>query len=147
MFQLQRISCIINNADTTKGSLYLGDIFGAQDTKTLSKLGIKAVLTCAASTDLKYPPQIVPHHMIIPAQDTPSYNLGRFFNKGIAFIQKHIQHTNVYVHCFAGVSRSGAMVVAYIMKTRKLNLKKALNFVRKRRGQVFPNTGFLKQLM
>ena len=56
--------------------------------------------------------------MVIAAQDVPSFNLGKFFSKGISFIEKHIKNTNVFVHCMAGVSRSGAMVVAYIMKTR-----------------------------
>jgi protein-tyrosine phosphatase len=66
--------------------------------------------------------------MIIPASDVPTYNLGRSFTKGVNFIKTHIQHTNVYVHCFAGVSRSGAMTIAYLMKTRKMPVNKALSF-------------------
>jgi len=82
--------------------------------------------------------------MVIAAQDVPSFNLGKFFSKGISFIEKHIKNTNVFVHCFAGISRSGAMVTAYIMKTRGLQLPKALRFVQKRRRWVHPNPGFMK---
>jgi dual specificity MAP kinase phosphatase/dual specificity phosphatase 12 len=38
------------------------------------------------------------------------------------------------------------MVTAYIMKTKGLQLPKALNFVQKRRRWVHPNPGFMKQL-
>jgi len=72
-------------------------------------------------------------HMIIPASDIPGYNIQKHLARGIRFIEKHIQHTNVFVHCMAGVSRSGAMVVAYIMKTRNLDFYKAMVFVRQRR--------------
>ena len=46
----------------------------------------------------------------------------------------------------AGVSRSGAMVVAYIMKTRNQSLINALSYVQSKRTFVMPNQGFTKQL-
>ncbi len=55
--------------------------------------------------------------MIIPAEDSSKFNLGRFFKKGLSFIAKNIKTTNVYVHCYAGVSRSAAMTIAYLIKS------------------------------
>jgi protein-tyrosine phosphatase len=107
--------------------MYLGDINSAQNVSKLLKNRIGAVLTCAAHTNLKYPNDF--KHMIINANDTPSFNLGRFFNKGINFISEHLKHTNVYVHCFAGVSRSGAMTIAYMMKKENMTLPQAMKYV------------------
>jgi len=104
------------------------------------------VLTCAKKTDLRYTKGIMKAHKIIPAVDKSSYNIQRHFKKGINFIEKHIKNTNVFVHCMAGVSRSGAMVVAYIMKTNNLDFYSAMRLVKKQRPMVFPNLGFQKQL-
>ncbi|PWN90208.1 hypothetical protein FA10DRAFT_266696 [Acaromyces ingoldii] len=52
----------------------------------------------------------------------------------------------VMVHCQAGVSRSVAIVTAYLMKTRRLSLKEALALVQSRRSQAGPNAGFMHQL-
>ena len=51
--------------------------------------------------------------------------------------------TSVLVHCFAGVSRSTSIIVAYLMKYYKMGLYDALNLCRKERGQIFPNGVFM----
>jgi protein-tyrosine phosphatase len=62
------------------------------------------------------------------------------------FIHKFRQLTNVYVHCYAGVSRSVTIVVAYLMNCCKWNLKTALAFVQTKRIVAKPNDGFIEQL-
>lgn len=62
------------------------------------------------------------------------------------FIHKFRQLTNVYVHCYAGVSRSVTIVVAYLMNCWKWNLKTALAFVQTKRIVAKPNDGFMEQL-
>lgn len=52
----------------------------------------------------------------------------------------------VLVHCQAGCSRSVALVIAYIMATRKCSRDAALSMVRARRAQAEPNSGFMEQL-
>lgn len=53
---------------------------------------------------------------------------------------------HVLVHCQAGMSRSGAVAVAYVMKHSNLSYQEALNRVRSIRQCVCPNIGFAKQL-
>jgi atypical dual specificity phosphatase len=52
----------------------------------------------------------------------------------------------VYVHCRAGVSRSGMVVVAYFMHKNRWPREQALAFVRARRSVVRPNEAFMEQL-
>ncbi|KAH8868932.1 Dual specificity protein phosphatase Mpk3 [Schistosoma japonicum] len=53
----------------------------------------------------------------------------------------------VLVHCFAGVSRSVAVVIAYLLyNNRGLNVYKALEYVQARRSVAGPNLHFMGQL-
>ncbi|KAK7935052.1 protein-tyrosine phosphatase-like protein [Apiospora marii] len=52
----------------------------------------------------------------------------------------------VLVHCLQGVSRSGAVVVAYTMRALGLDYDAALDVVRRNRPAVSPNPGFADQL-
>ncbi|KAL4991943.1 protein-tyrosine phosphatase-like protein [Aspergillus falconensis] len=52
----------------------------------------------------------------------------------------------VLVHCERGISRSGAVVVAYIMRTLGLPYRTALSIAQLSRPQISPNIGFEWQL-
>jgi hypothetical protein len=51
-----------------------------------------------------------------------------------------------YVHCLAGMNRSGAAVTAYLMSEHGWGRDEALAFVRSRRPQVQPNPTLLRLL-
>lgn len=50
------------------------------------------------------------------------------------------------VHCFAGISRSATIVIAYLMHHFDWKLERAFSIVKALRKQVKPNEGFLRQL-
>lgn len=52
----------------------------------------------------------------------------------------------VLVHCLQGVSRSGAVVVAYVMRRLRIGYAEALAIARKDRDVITPNMGFAQQL-
>jgi hypothetical protein len=52
----------------------------------------------------------------------------------------------VFVNCAVGVSRSAAVVLAYLMIHRHLSLVSSIRLVQQKRW-VFPNRGFLQQLI
>ncbi len=54
--------------------------------------------------------------------------------------------TNVFVHCYAGVSRSSAVISAYLMFKYRWPLSKTLSFVQFKRIVAKPNDGFMQQL-
>jgi protein-tyrosine phosphatase len=53
---------------------------------------------------------------------------------------------NVMVHCKAGMSRSAALVIAYLMIEHKWRYEEAYSYVKKKRPIVAPNEGFVRQL-
>lgn len=141
------MNCIIPpTRDDAAGGLYLGNISGAGNQKLIEKYKIRAVLTVAQGTYLKYPKQYIDQHKVVEALDLPSYDLFKHFQECIDFIAENIKKTNVLVHCFAGSSRSGTIVIAYIMQTRDMTYDQAYKMVRQCRSQVFPNIGFVRQL-
>lgn len=58
----------------------------------------------------------------------------------------HARPAGVLVHCTLGVSRSAAVVAAYIMARARVSLPEALVWLRAARPWVRPNDGFLEQL-
>ena len=50
---------------------------------------------------------------------------------------------NVLVHCHAGISRSAAILCAYLMTKHYWSYEQALNFIKKRRNRVKPNENFV----
>jgi dual specificity MAP kinase phosphatase len=85
-------------------------------------MGIGAVVTVAyEARDIVLPPDIKRLHIdMVDAEEEKIY---AFFNTTFHFIDNNLQKTNVLVHCVAGVSRSPAIVLAYMMKKHKLTLR------------------------
>ena len=52
----------------------------------------------------------------------------------------------VLVNCFAGISRSTTIVVAYLMYKNKWSVKESIDFVKTKRYFINPNYGFVCQL-
>ena len=52
----------------------------------------------------------------------------------------------VLVNCFAGVSRSATVVIAYLMYKNKWTIQEAIAFVKSKRRIIKPNSGFICQL-
>ncbi len=84
--------------------------------------------------------------MYINAPDSENYDITSHFEDSIQFIDHARKFTNVYVHCHAGVSRSAAVVCAYLMKKYGWNLQQTLEFVIAKRVVVKPNPGFMEKL-
>jgi atypical dual specificity phosphatase len=53
----------------------------------------------------------------------------------------------IMVHCEAGISRSASMVIAYLIKYKKLALVDAYALVKSKRKQICPNHGFFSLLL
>ncbi|KAI8562520.1 hypothetical protein RHMOL_Rhmol03G0042500 [Rhododendron molle] len=84
--------------------------------------------------------------MAVAIKDTESENLLDYLDVCLDFIDQSRKEGGVLVHCFAGVSRSAAIITAYLMKTEQLSQEDALEALRESCESVCPNDGFLEQL-
>ncbi|XP_024032122.1 dual specificity protein phosphatase 12 [Morus notabilis] len=84
--------------------------------------------------------------MAVPMRDMESENLLDHLDVCLNFIDKSRKEGSVLVHCFAGVSRSAAIITAYLMRTEHLSQEDALESLRQSCEFVCPNDGFLDQL-
>ncbi|CAI9099570.1 OLC1v1036416C3 [Oldenlandia corymbosa var. corymbosa] len=84
--------------------------------------------------------------MAVPLRDTESEDLLDYLDVCLDFIDQSRREGSVLVHCFAGVSRSAAIITAYLMRSERLSVEDALESLRQSREIVCPNDGFLEQL-
>ncbi|KAG8814779.1 hypothetical protein FRC17_000974 [Serendipita sp. 399] len=124
--------------------LWLGDIAGPQDAKTLEKRNIRAILS-VLEFEIDIPEGIAHKH--VQLIDTGEADLLGNVVPCIEFIQTELDKGHsVLVHCFAGVSRSASMVTAYIMYSQNLSSADAMRQLQKARPIVSPNRSFVAQL-
>ncbi|PNF18396.1 Dual specificity protein phosphatase 19 [Cryptotermes secundus] len=86
-------------------------------------------------------------HMYIPILDLPETNIMSSIDQCFTFIDNAIQTGEcVFVHCNAGISRSAAVVIAYLMRKKCMSYQEAFLHLKTRRSVINPNPGFVKQL-
>lgn len=82
-------------------------------------------------------------YKVIHAMDVPWENLSKHFAAGNRFIKEALSSGGtVFIHCYAGISRSAAMLIAYLMAEHHMNMFQAMSLVKSRRSVIFPNPGF-----
>ena len=80
--------------------------------------------------------------------DDESQQINDFFVQSSDFIESAIgENKSVQVSCAAGVSRSTTLVLAYMILKLKMTLRSAYLHVVQRRSIVYPNSGFVRQLL
>eukprot|EP01134_Creolimax_fragrantissima_P006698 CFRG6698T1 len=87
-------------------------------------------------------------HILLPIDDEEDQDILVKLETVLDFIKKHLcaENGRVLVHCHAGVSRSAAIVCAYLMKTENLSVNDALEKLNTVCPGAEPNRGFMKQL-
>ncbi|CAB1312621.1 unnamed protein product [Coregonus sp. 'balchen'] len=82
----------------------------------------------------------------VEAEDATEFVLSPLFYPMAHYIRAALaKGGRVFVHCLIGVSRSAALVLAFLMIVEGLTLQEAVAAVRPQRN-ICPNTGFLLQL-
>ena len=77
--------------------LFLGDIEGAQNLKGLKEKGITHILQAMGGMDPIFPKDF--KYKVLEVMDTPSENLGRYFDEVVRWIQGVINQGGcVFVH-------------------------------------------------
>lgn len=118
-------------------NLWMGDEFSVQDPEFLVKHGVSRVVQLHP-VEWKEDDRL--EYLKVELEDQPSADLQ------LTRILKWMDRGKILVHCGAGQSRSGAIILAYLMKQLEWTYEEALEYVKARRASICVNKGFEKQL-
>jgi len=129
------------------GFLYLGSHENATNRQQLKDLGISHIVNMAAEIENAYPDDFT--YLSCRLDDLSSDSLTTHLENVLKFIDdaKETKTGKVLVHCAMGISRSSALVIAYLMKAQGMSFDEAKEFVKSQRSCIRPNPGFSKQLL
>ncbi|KAK9765114.1 tyrosine/serine/threonine protein phosphatase [Basidiobolus ranarum] len=75
-------------------------------------------------------------------------NLSDFFETAFSYIDDaRSRGLSVLVHCQCGVSRSASLIIAYVMRSLRMNVNEAYSFVKARSSTISPNMSLVYQLV
>ncbi|XP_017879803.1 serine/threonine/tyrosine-interacting protein-like [Ceratina calcarata] len=132
--------------------LYLGPYSAASRSKLQSLLdhGITHIVCVRQDIEANFIKPNFPDrfkYLVLNIADTLTENIIQHFQKVNSFIDESLNAGgHVLVHGNAGISRSAALVLAYVMETYGLSETRAHALVQQRRFCVNPNESFMTQL-
>ena len=125
--------------------LYIGSMACASNLEELTSKKITHILCCGIGLKLFFPQKF--KYYRIDLIDNESTNIRKYFDETNEFINDAIKEGgNILVHCYAGISRSTSIIIAYLMKYKKMNFNKSFELIKEKRGKIQPNSGFILQL-
>ena len=123
----------------------MGSVGTAYNERKLRSLKVTHILTISECLPPKFPNEF--EYKVVEIEDDQRAKLHLHFTECLDFIKAALDAGGtVLVHCFAGVSRSATITIAYVMKHLNKSLPEALEFVRNKRPWICPNPGFMAQL-
>ena len=130
-----------------EGFLLMGGMRAAARPAALAAAGVTHVINCARGLAevwprfREYPDRF--SYLRLEMDDSPGQPIEEAIGRAMAFMEAaQAEGGRVFVHCAQGVSRSGAVVVAWLMRTRGLDYDEALALARRGRVLCSPNSGF-----
>lgn len=127
-------------------NLYIGSQDAAAEEEILDSKGITHIVNVGSGIPNMFEKKI--KYFKVEILDTPEFDILPYIEPTSNFIDQAIskEHGKVLVHCNAGVSRSSAILIGYLMSKRGYSYEEALEKTKKARSCVCPNFGFAEQL-
>jgi len=136
----------LDNIDGGK-HIYLGNSIGANNKEGLQKRGITHIINITDTIQNYFEAEGDFSYLRIPIKDCGAVELDEYFPRVFEFIDKALETGGqIFIHCYAGISRSASFVIAYIMQHKQMKYDDAFQYVRKYRNIIEPNLGFQMQL-
>lgn len=133
-------------------NIYMGSMYAALNIDKLKEYNITHVINCAQTLS-KFIPNFVEYrndftYLSLPMIDSLEFVITEYIKESLKFINEAInQNGNVFIHCAQGKSRSGCIVIAYLMNKYKICYDDAYKIAKKGRILCNPNCNFKYQLI
>lgn len=126
--------------------LYIGSVGAATNRKALEENNISHVICAAAGIAPVFSSAGI-QYLLLELEDYPSADITRYLDVSSQYINNALKyHGNVLVHCFAGRSRSAAIVAAYLIRYHQMTFEEAIQAIKSKKRNIRPNKGFCYQL-
>ena len=124
-------------------NIYLGSAFNAADYQWLKINKIEIVVNVTPGINNYYPDEFKYHNVIV--EDLAHATMKPYFNDFYRLILDN-PNKKIFVHCFAGKSRSASLVLFYIMKKYEWNLDQAIRYMKSMRDSININCTFIEEI-
>jgi len=125
--------------------LYIGSAEAAKHKAALERLKVKFIISIGDPDDVYVIHEGFEYHRINMLDKTHQGILTHAALDQIVDLM--VDHPGgILVHCYAGRSRSAAVVIAYMIRVHKMRYVDAHGFVKARRRYIKPNSEFVKVL-
>jgi protein-tyrosine phosphatase len=125
-------------------NIYIGTMHDAASYRRLKKARITHILNMTSNVPFNFEEKFVCKR--IPINDDLETNIAPHLLEMASFIKEAIFEGRVLVHCASGISRSGAAVIAYLVRYHWIHPSTALKLITNKRKDVNPNYNFMDQL-
>jgi predicted protein tyrosine phosphatase len=126
-------------------NLWLGSISSSCNREALHEHNIQTVISAILGSTAAYPFDF--NYERSKLRDVEDEDIITEFYRLLPIIHTElINHRAVLVHCVYGKSRSTSIVAAYLIYYKKMTAEQALEFIKKKRTQIDPNPGYIRQL-
>ncbi|KAJ6247129.1 mkpa protein [Anaeramoeba flamelloides] len=127
--------------------LFIGSMDAAENYENLKENKITHILNAAGSfVQPLFTNEFT--YKVFDIHDSLSEDILKYISKSNFYIDQVIeQGGSILVHCVAGISRSAAIVIAYLMHKKGLNYDDAYKLVKEKREIISPNLSFQQSLM
>jgi len=138
---------LIIPSSSSRGALYLGSLSATMEKSTLHEKNITHLVQVLDVPWLPLSEKDGFECYRIDIIDVPSADLKCHLEGACKDIEKALRGgQNVLVHCQQGISRSAAIVIAYLIKYHGMTYDSAHALVRNKRPCIKPNSGFVEAL-
>ena len=141
------IMAVLSDPDYIIDNIYLGGTMGASNYQFLKNNEIKYVVNISDNVPNFFREREIDYLKIDKKDDGEEDITREDFDNAYKFIlDTQKEGKNVLVHCYAGRSRSVALLIYYLNKKYDYTIQKSLDFLKERRKWVNPSTKFIDNL-
>jgi protein-tyrosine phosphatase len=134
--------------DKVDKNIFIGSKLAAEEFIYLKNYGITHIINTTSTIPNYHVGKI--RYFNLYLEDTEFEEIQNNFINAYDYIQGAIQenpHCRILIHGRDGISRPAALVIYYLMMSRKLDYTRAYEYLKTIRPCIQPNLGFEKQLL